>query len=147
MTEPLPDTVERFLEHKRAIGRKYHSEETELRLLVRFAQQRRITRIDRLTPTVLEDFFTSRARCRPRGFNHLVGAVACLMDWAVNQGLLTASPLPDQPRLPPLPVRRHPSASATGRRGRSARQPQGCAARPDLSSPVRALLRARPAGR
>jgi len=93
MTEPLPDTVERFLAHKRAIGRKYHSEEAELRLLVRFAHQHRITRIDRLTPMVLEDFFTSRERCRPRSFNHLVGAIAYLLDWAVNQGLLTASPL------------------------------------------------------
>ena len=32
-------TVSRFLEHKRALGRKYASEEAELRLLVRFAEQ------------------------------------------------------------------------------------------------------------
>ncbi len=93
MTEPVSDTVERFLEHKRAIGRKYLSEEAELRLLVRFAQQRRITRIDRLNAAALEDFFASRARGRPRSFNHLVGVVACLLDWSVNQRLLTLSPL------------------------------------------------------
>lgn len=93
MTAPLTDTVERFLEHKRAIGRKYLSEEAELRLLVRFAQQRRITRIDQLTAAVLEDFFASRARGRPRSFNHLVGVVACLLDWAVNHSMLMVSPL------------------------------------------------------
>lgn len=93
MTAPVSDTVERFLEHKRAIGRKYLSEEAELRLLVRFAQQHRITGVDQLTAVVLEDFFASRARGRPRSFNHLVGVVACLLDWMVNQGLLTVSPL------------------------------------------------------
>lgn len=93
MTAPMSDTVERFLEHKRAIGRKYLSEEAELRLLLRFAQQHRITRVDQLTAAVLEDFFASRARGRPRSFNHLVGVVACLLDWTVNQGLLTVSPL------------------------------------------------------
>lgn len=93
MTAPVSDTVERFLEHKRAIGRKYLSEEAELRLLLRFAQQRRITRVDQLTAAVLEDFFASRARGRPRSFNHLVGVVACLLDWTVNQGLLTVSSL------------------------------------------------------
>lgn len=93
MTAPVSDTVEGFLEHKRAIGRKYLSEEAELRLLVRFAQQRRVTRVDQLTAALLEDFFASRARVRPRSFNHLVGVVACLLDWTVNQGLLTVSPL------------------------------------------------------
>lgn len=93
MTAPVSDTVERFLEHKRAISRKYLSEEAELRLLLRFAQKHRITRVDQLTAAVLEDFFASRARGRPRSFNHLVGVVACLLDWTVNQGLLTVSPL------------------------------------------------------
>jgi len=93
MTEPLADAVERFLEHKRAVGRKYNSEEAELRLLVRFADERRTTRLDELTPVVLEDFLASRPRSRPRSFNHLLGAVACLLEWAVNQGLLAASPL------------------------------------------------------
>ena len=36
-SESIELAVERFLAHKRALGRKYHSEEEELRLLVRFA--------------------------------------------------------------------------------------------------------------
>jgi integrase len=93
MTVLLADAVEGFLEHKRAIGRKYHSEQAELRLLLRFAEQRRIVRLDRLTPAVVDDFLASRPRSRPRSFNHLRGVVASLSDWAVSQGLLTRSPL------------------------------------------------------
>ena len=37
MTQSLGPVVQDFLVHKRAIGRKYHSEERELRLLVRYA--------------------------------------------------------------------------------------------------------------
>jgi hypothetical protein len=40
VSESLESAVERFLEHKRALGRKYHSEEHELRLLVCFAGER-----------------------------------------------------------------------------------------------------------
>ncbi len=36
-TESIECAVARFLEHKRALGRKYVSEQAELRLLVRFA--------------------------------------------------------------------------------------------------------------
>ena len=40
MTAVTMDTVvEQFLEFKRALGRKYHSEEAELRLLLRFVRQ------------------------------------------------------------------------------------------------------------
>lgn len=93
MTEALAAVVERFLEHKRALGRKYDSEEAELRLLVRFASQRRVRRLDRLTPALLEEFLASRPRSRPRSFNHLRGVVAGMLDWAVAQQLLDASPL------------------------------------------------------
>ena len=37
--QSLQQTVDRFLAHKRALGRKYHSEERELRLLVAFATE------------------------------------------------------------------------------------------------------------
>jgi integrase len=85
--------VERFLEHKRAIGRKYLSEQAELRLLVRFTAEQHITRPDQLTADVLDAFLGSRPRSRPRSFNHLLGVVGCLLDWAVSQQLLAVSPL------------------------------------------------------
>ena len=85
--------VGRFLEHKRALGRKYVSEEHELRLLVRFAAAQEIARLDQLTSAVLDDFLGSRPRERPRSFNHLLGVVGCLLDWAVSQQQLMVSPL------------------------------------------------------
>lgn len=85
--------VEGFLKHKRVLGRKYQSEERELRLLLRFVEQRGVTALDEVTPALLEDFLASRPRSRPRSFNHLRGVVACLFDWAVSQQLLENSPL------------------------------------------------------
>lgn len=89
----LASAVSQFLAYRRAIGRKYHSEEKELRLLVRFAAERCVTELGQLTPGLLEEFLASRPRFRPRSFNHLLGVVRCLMDWAVAQELLAASPL------------------------------------------------------
>ena len=93
MSENLEMAVEGFLAHKRGIGRKYHSEEHELRLLLRFAGEHRARRLDQLNPALLEEFLTSRPRSRPRSFNHLLGVVAGLLDWAVTRELLQASPL------------------------------------------------------
>jgi len=93
MTQSLDTAVTAFLEHKRSIGRKYYSEEAELALLVRFAHERGVRRLDRLTTGLLDDFLSSRQRSRPRSFNHLLGAVGCLLDWAVTNELIDASPL------------------------------------------------------
>jgi len=98
MSERLGSAVERFVEHKRALGRKYHSEERELRLLVRFAGEHGAHRLDQLTPALLDQFLASRPRSRPRSFNHLLGAVRCLLDWAVTCELLETSPLRARPR-------------------------------------------------
>lgn len=91
-------TVSRFVEHKRALGRKYQSEEAELRLLVRFAEEHGAIRLEELTPILLDDFLASRSRPRPRGFNHLLGVVRRLLDWAVAHELLKSSPLQTRPR-------------------------------------------------
>jgi integrase len=93
VTENLGAAVERFVEHKRAVGRKYHSEVRELRLLLRFAEEHQIRQFNQLTAALLEDFLASRPRCRPRSFNHLLGVIRCLLDWAVTHQLLEASPL------------------------------------------------------
>lgn len=93
MSESLKTTVERFVKHKRAIGRKYYSEEHELRLLVRFADEHRAHRLDHLTPALIQGFLASRPRSRPRSFNHLLGVVRGMLDWAVIHELIEASPL------------------------------------------------------
>ena len=56
MTSELKSAVAGFLEHRRALGRKYLSEEAELRLLLRFAEQRGVGRLDQLTIDLLDDF-------------------------------------------------------------------------------------------
>jgi len=93
MTDSLTAAVERFVADRRALGRKYHSEQSELCLLVRFAAEQNVRRLDQFTPALLDDFLASRPRSRPRSFNHLLGAVACLLEWAVAQELLPVSPL------------------------------------------------------
>ncbi len=98
MSDSLESAVARFLAHKRAVGRKYASEQNELRLLVRFAGEHRVDSLAGLTPALLEDFLASRPRSRPRSFNHLLGVVRCLLDWAVSHELLDASPLQARPR-------------------------------------------------
>jgi integrase len=89
----LNDAVNAFLAHKRAIARKYISEEAELRLLVRFAEEHGIDRLDQLTPAVVDTFLASRPRSQARSFNHLLGVLGCLLDWAVTHELLESSPL------------------------------------------------------
>ena len=120
--------------HKRALGRKYHSEESALRLLLRFCAEHGVHRLG-----------SSRRRCwtsswppgRARGrasFNHLLGVVRCLLDWAVAQQLLEVSPLRARRRR--VTAHRSRSSSTRPRRG-------GCSTRParSLTTP-RAAARA-----
>lgn len=93
MTDNLASAVADFLAHKRALGRKYETEEATLRLLLRFAGQHGVTELRQLTPSLLEDFVASRPRERARSFNHLVGVLGCFLDWTVTQQRLDASPL------------------------------------------------------
>lgn len=98
MSESLASVIQAFLTHRRALGRKYHGEEAELRLLQRFADERRLTTLDQLSSVLLEEFLATRPRSRPRSYNHLLGVIAGLLDWAVAQQLLAASPLRAQRR-------------------------------------------------
>jgi integrase len=93
MNASLASAVAAFLAHKRALGRKYLTEEAALRLLVAFADAHGVGELHQLTPAFLDAFVASRPRTRPRSFNHLVGVVGCFLDWAVTQQLLAASPL------------------------------------------------------
>lgn len=93
MNAELVPAVTDYLAHKRALGRKFDNEQRQLRLLLAFADEEGLARLDQLNPALLEAFFSSRPRTRPRSFNHLVGIVGCFLDWAVAQELLAASPL------------------------------------------------------
>lgn len=92
MSENLAADVAAFLAHKRALGRKYLSEEATLHLLLVYMDQHGVTVLGGLTPRLLDDFVASRPRRRARSFNHLIGVLGTFLDWAVSQQLLTASP-------------------------------------------------------
>ena len=93
----VQDAAGRFLAHKRALGRKYHSEQSELRLLSRFAAGKNAGLGD-LTPALMEEFLGSRPRQRPRSFNHLLGVADGLFRWAIAQELLDSAPALPRPR-------------------------------------------------
>jgi len=93
MNDNLVGAVADFLAHKRALGRKYWTEEATLCLLLAFADQHGVENLRQLTPRLLDEFVASRPRARARSFNHLVGVLGCFLDWAVTQQRLDASPL------------------------------------------------------
>jgi integrase len=93
MSDDLTTAASDFLAHKRALGRKYRTEEATMRLLLAFAGQHGVTYLRQLTPGLLDEFAASRPRPRARSFNHLIGNLGCFLDWAVAQQRLDASPL------------------------------------------------------
>ncbi len=93
MTDDLAAAVADFLAHKRALGRKYRTEEATMRLVVAFAGQHGVTRLRQLTPGLLDEFAASRPRHRAGSFNHLISNLGSFLDWAVTQQRLDVSPL------------------------------------------------------
>jgi integrase len=93
MIDSLATVVADYLAHKRALGRKFDTEEATLRLLLTFSGQHGVEDVGQLTPAVVDAFVASRPRQRARSFNHLVGVVCCFLEWAVAQQRLESSPL------------------------------------------------------
>jgi integrase len=95
---PLAPAIRQFLAHKRALARRFDVEEKALRLLDRYLVERDVRTLDQITPDLLDAFLASRPRTTPRSYNHLLGTVARLFNWLVDQGLLGRSPLRAKPR-------------------------------------------------
>jgi site-specific recombinase XerD len=89
----LADDIQRFLEYKRALGRRFDVEEKTLRLLDCYLHEHKIDRVGQITPAIIEAFLVSRPRNRPRSYNHLLCTVRRLFDWLVIQGVLDRSPV------------------------------------------------------
>lgn len=85
MSTNLAASVADFLAYKRALGRKYLSEEATLDLLIDFAEEHAVTDLAELTPRLLDEFVASRPRERSRSFNHLIGVTGTFLDWAIAQ--------------------------------------------------------------
>lgn len=94
----LANDIQKFLAHKRALGRRYDVEEKSFRLLDRHLAQQGVKRPSDVTPGIIEKFLASRPRQRPRSYNHLLCTVRRLFDWMVGQGVLGGSPVRTKPR-------------------------------------------------
>lgn len=94
----LAQDIQRFLAHKRSLGRRFEVEEKTLRLLDRYLVEQKIEHPGRLTADLIEAFLASRPRKRPRSYNHLLCTVRRLFAWLVNQGCLDRSPVQTRPR-------------------------------------------------
>ncbi len=102
----LADDIRRFLAHHRALGKRFDSEESALRLLDRFLSTHGVKTIADVTPGQLDAFLASRPRTRPRSYNHLVNVLQRLFCWLVAQDALSSSPMRAEPRQPgaqPMP--------------------------------------------
>jgi integrase len=93
MSDNLAAAAAEFVAHKRALGRKYRTEEATLHLLLAFCDQHGVDNLRQLTTSLTEQFMASRPRPRARSFNNLVGTLGCFLDWAVTQQRLDTSPL------------------------------------------------------
>ena len=94
----LADGIKGFLAHKRALARRFHTEEKALRLLDRYLIEQGVTDVAAITPRLLDRFLASRPRSRPRSYNHLLGVIRRLFNWLVEQGTLSHSPVHARPR-------------------------------------------------
>jgi site-specific recombinase XerD len=94
----LAEPMAAFLAHKRALGRRFATEEKALHLLDRYLLDRQIGSLEAITPAMLESFMVSRPRCSPRSFNQLLGITRRLFEWMVTQQLIPDCPLTTSPR-------------------------------------------------
>ena len=94
----LGEDIRRYVMHKRALGRKYITEEAALRLFDRFLCERRIRKLSEVDAALVEAFVGSRLREPARSHNHLLGVTRCFFDWLVVQERIEHSPVRLRPR-------------------------------------------------
>jgi site-specific recombinase XerD len=92
-TGTLSEAIDRFVTHKRALNRRFLTEEQHLRLFARVLTDRGVTRLQDVTTEVVHAFVLERPRHRQRSFNHLIGVLQRLFTFLQQQEILTASPL------------------------------------------------------
>ena len=78
--------IQRYLETKRALGRRFANEERALRLLDRFLADTGVASVQEITVVVIDTFLVSRRRSA-RSYNHLLGVVRRVLEWLFVQGV------------------------------------------------------------
>lgn len=89
----LAEDIRRYVLHKRALGRKYDTEEASLCLLDRSLCAQRVNDLAAIDPAVIEAFLASRNRNSARSYNHLLGAIRHFFQWLVVQERIEHSPV------------------------------------------------------
>jgi site-specific recombinase XerD len=82
-----------YLSYKRALGRKFETEECALQLFDRFLVEKGVSDAATVQPALIETFLASRPRARLRSYNHLLGVLRCFFAWQVSQERLAHSPV------------------------------------------------------
>jgi integrase len=95
---PLAASFTAFLAHKRALGRRYLTEERDLQLFDRFLVAEGLAPGAVLTPALIERFLLSRPGRQPRSVNALRAVLRLCCAWLVVQGVLAANPVQVPPR-------------------------------------------------
>jgi site-specific recombinase XerD len=95
---PLTSHIQTFIAHKRALGKRLEKREATLYLLDRYLIEHDVTKLDDVTPALLDAFMRSRPRHAPRSYNELLGTVRGFFDWLVRHDVLAISPLLTPPR-------------------------------------------------
>lgn len=94
----LSEDIQNYLQLKRALGKRFHTEESVLRLLDRYLNRQLIYTLTAITPQVIDNFLVSRPRNRPRSYNHLLGVIRNFFKWLVVQERLANTPVHARPR-------------------------------------------------
>jgi integrase len=94
----LAGSIERYLSHKRALGKQLAKVGPMLYLLDRYLFTNGVTESRQIAPTDITGFVGSRPRHSPRSYNGLIGALRGLFDWMVVHEALPESPLRCEPR-------------------------------------------------
>lgn len=89
----LVEAINRFLEHKRALNRRFITEEKHLRMFARVLAERGVHDLNDVTTDVVHAFVLQRPRSTSRSFNHLIGLLQRLFSFLQQQELLITSPL------------------------------------------------------
>ena len=97
-SSPAAPHIIAFVRHKRSLNRRYDVEDKALRLFDRYLNESGVKTLNEISPAILDSFFLSRPRNRPRSFNHLVGVVGRLFEWMVEHDIIDRSPVTMKPR-------------------------------------------------
>ncbi len=89
----LAEALGKFLQYKRALNRKYHSEAAALRLFDRYLREHNIKDWDSIDSIAIEGFLKSRPRTTARSYNNLASLIHRFFAWAVVEKLAKRNPV------------------------------------------------------